>query len=280
MNTEMQSIITAPNGGLVDGDELVYILGIKLSNISLSSAVNLIDSLIQQDHDSANALYIANTHTLNLAVEDAEYCDVLNSACKVLGDGTGVRWAARQRRVQMRDNLVGTDLIPRLFTATAGRGYRYFLLGADEATIKRAAYFCETQYPGWSLAGFHHGFFNENETAGVVQNINTVKPDLLLVGLGNPKQEKWIYAHRHQLQVKVAIGVGGLFDHWGGNLVRAPLWVRRLGFEWLQILLQQPRKKWRRYIWGNPKFLWRITRYRQADIDRLKTQLQLPKLRT
>ena len=75
--------------------------------------------------------------------------------------------------------------------------------------------------------------------------------------MGNPLQEQWIHDHRAALRVPVSIGVGGLFDHWGGNLRRAPLWVRRLGFEWLQILLQQPGRKWRRYLLGNPKFLAR-----------------------
>ena len=262
--------MTASNDNLAQSKELVSILGINVINLSVSDAVNLIETLLNQEHSTTHAFYIVNTHTLNLAVADAEYRDVLNNASAVFGDGTGVRWAARQRGVEMKDNLVGTDLIPRVFEATAGRGYRYFLLGADRATIQRATITCSSQYPGWSLAGFHHGFFNENEVADVVHEINATSPHLLLVGMGNPKQEKWINAHKHQLKVKVALGIGGLFDHWGGNLVRAPLWVRRIGFEWLQILLQQPKKKWRRYILGNPMFLWRMTRYRRADIHKLK----------
>ena len=77
--------------------------------------------------------------------------------------------------------------------------------------------------------------------------------------MGNTKQEQWIDKYRDQLKVPVAMGVGGLFDHWAGNLNRAPLWVRKLGYEWLQLLLQQPHK-WRRYLVGNPKFLFRMTR--------------------
>lgn len=98
----------------------------------------------------------------------------------------------------------------------------------------------------------------------MIEKINVARPDLLLVGMGNPRQEYWIHAHKAKLRVPVCIGVGGLFDHWAGNLKRAPLWVRRQGFEWLQILLQQP-FKWRRYLVGNPKFLIRIVQQLPRD---------------
>mgnify|MGYP003349334003 CR=1 FL=1 len=88
---------------------------------------------------------------------------------------------------------------------------------------------------------------------------------LLLVGMGNPLQETWIDRWRERLGVPVAIGVGGLFDHWGGNLRRAAPWVRRLGIEWVQILLQQPGRKWRRYLVGNPLFLARALRDRSTS---------------
>ena len=166
--------------------------------------------------------------------------------------------------VRLKDNLVGTDLVPRLFEVTAGKNYRYYLLGAEADTIERATHTVSQQYPGWELAGFHHGYIAFKDTDEVIEKINVARPDLLLVGMGNPRQEYWIHAHKAKLRVPVCIGVGGLFDHWAGNLKRAPLWVRRQGFEWLQILLQQP-FKWRRYLVGNPKFLIRIVQQLPRD---------------
>lgn len=247
---------------------IVSILGVKISNLSIGRAISLIESLINTKSGHTRVIYIVNAHTLNLAIDVAGYRDTLNSAFMVFGDGTGVRWAARQGGVKMKDNLVGTDLIPQLFEATAGSGYRYFLLGADNKTIKRAADACIKLFPGWELVGYHHGYVQDSEALNVVQKINHTEANLLLVGMGNPKQEQWIYKFRHELNTQVAIGVGGLFDHWGGNLTRAPRWVRQLGFEWLQILLQQPRKKWYRYLIGNPKFLWRIIYCRRADMSK------------
>ena len=245
-------------------NQLVSILGIKISNISKNEAIDIVEQLIQKRVRTPRAIFIVNAHTLNIAVESPHYHKTLNSAHMVLGDGTGVRWAAKQRGVLMRDNLVGTDLIPELFDETAGRGYSYFLLGGDQQTISRAADFCFKHYPGWAQAGFHHGYLDQNNTTEAIEVINDSKPDLLLVGMGNPKQEQWIHDNLKFLDVPAAIGVGGLFDHWGGNLTRAPLWVRKRGFEWLQLLLQQPRKC-KRYLIGNPKFLIRMVRTINTD---------------
>jgi N-acetylglucosaminyldiphosphoundecaprenol N-acetyl-beta-D-mannosaminyltransferase len=246
-------------------DLQVSILGVYISNFSQTEAIAMIEDLIWKRCET-NAIFIVNAHTLNLATEDPQYREVLNTATEVLADGTGIRWAARLRGVKLKDNLVGTDLIPRLFEVTAFRGYRYYLLGAHSDTIERAAHTVSKKYPGWNLVGFHHGYIAPNDTNEVIKKINAVNPDLLLVGMGNPWQEYWIREHQATLRVPVCIGVGGLFNHWSGDLIRAPLWVRRQGFEWLQILLQQP-YKWRRYLVGNPKFLLRIVQ--QLPRDRL-----------
>jgi N-acetylglucosaminyldiphosphoundecaprenol N-acetyl-beta-D-mannosaminyltransferase len=194
----------------------------------------------------------------------------LNSAFRVFGDGTGVRWAARAQGIRLYDNLVGTDLVPEFFAATAGEGFRYFLLGATASTIQRAAATAENRFPGWELAGCHHGYVQEDSAAKeVIEQINASGADVLLVGMGNPLQEMWIHRHLNELRVPLAIGVGGLFDHWAGNIQRAPKWVRKLGYEWLQLLLQQPHK-WRRYLLGNPKFVYRMLKdaYSQPALHR------------
>jgi N-acetylglucosaminyldiphosphoundecaprenol N-acetyl-beta-D-mannosaminyltransferase len=241
------------------------ILGVRITNATSEEAVEMIERLVNSDANGTKPIYIANAHTLNLAAESPQYLEVLNSAQVVLADGTGARWAARMRGIRLKANLVGTDLVPQLFERTAGRGYRYFLLGANAPTIGAAAETAARMYRGWSLCGFHHGYVQEPAAAAaVIEKINTARPHVLLVGMGNPLQEAWIHRYRADLQVPVSMGVGGLFDHWGGNLKRAPAWVRRQGCEWVQLLLQQP-QKWRRYLLGNPKFLLRVSRTAFAE---------------
>ena len=237
----------------------VTVLGVKILDLSIPSALVFLEALIKRPRGKTASLYFVNAHTLNLAAEDGEFRDTLNSANAVFGDGTGVRWAARLQGIRLLDNLNGTDLIPSLFLETAGKGYRYFLLGADANSIERAAAAAHERFPGWDQAGYHHGYVTAEDSPAVVDRINASGAHVLLVGMGNPLQERWIARYRERLEIPLAIGVGGLFDHWAGNLRRAPRWVRRLGFEWLQLLLQQPHKL-KRYGLGNPRFLFRVAR--------------------
>jgi N-acetylglucosaminyldiphosphoundecaprenol N-acetyl-beta-D-mannosaminyltransferase len=244
----------------------VHVLGVKINNLSQAEAIALIESWMLSA-TTTQSVYLVNAHTLNLSSESGQFHTVLRNASRVFADGTGVRWAAKMRGIRLKENLVGTDLVPRLFQETAGRGYRYFLLGASDDTIQRAAQKCQRDFPGWALAGCHHGFATTSETPALIERINEARPHMLLVGMGNPLQEQWIHRHQYQLRVPVCVGVGGLFDHWAGNIQRAPGWVRRRGFEWLQLLLQQPHK-WRRYLLGNPKFLVRILKELPNDLAR------------
>ena len=243
---------------------LVEILGVHVANLHTIEAVAHMQKLMWAAAPHARAVYIVNAHTLNLACDDPTYRAVLNGGDTVFGDGTGIRWAARWQGKKMIDNLVGTDLLPFFFVNTMERGFRYFLIGAQPDVVERAAAHLTKTFPGLNVVGHQTGHYPENEHDSVIARINAARPDVLMVGMGNPIQERWIHDNRTRLtNVKLAVGVGGLFDHWGGVLTRAPRWVRRNGFEWVQLMLQQPHK-WRRYLIGNPKFLVRVAQ----DIQR------------
>jgi len=238
----------------------VSLFGVRVADATKNEAVALLDRWMRDWDGRARAAFIVNAHTLNLACEDPAYRGVLNAGDTVFGDGIGVRLAARLKGVRLKDNLVGTDLVPLLFRTTAERGYGYFLLGGTPRTAERAVARLRRDFPGIRIVGHHHGFVGPR---AVLDTINAAAPDLLLVAMGNPTQERWIHRHLPALRVPLSIGVGGLFDHWAGNLNRAPRWMRRLGLEWLHILGQQPHK-WRRYILGNPKFIVRALRDRRS----------------
>jgi len=237
-------------------DRTVQILGVEIIDVTQRRAVELVRHMIDSSDGRTHQIFFVNAHTLNLAAANPDYRALLNTGSSVFGDGTGVRWAARMKGVDVRDNLNGTDFVPKLLESTPGR--RYFLLGADADTILRAAAVAEMRFPNWTQTGFHHGFLCDSQLdANVVRLINAAQPDVLLVGMGNPHQERWIYEHRAALSVPVCVGVGGLFDFWAGNVTRAPRWLRHLGQEWIWRLLQQPGEKARRYLLGNPLFLRR-----------------------
>lgn len=250
--------------------DAISIFDTAITNIDEPAAIELIEKILKTKDEPARVINFVNAHTLNTACDDTHYQRVLNQSFRIFGDGTGVRWGAKAQGIKMRANLNGTDLMPLLFEQTANRGYTYFILGADEESNERAAEYARKKFPGWDLVGYHHGFVQGEKAQPVINIINRRRPHLLLVGMGNPLQERWIHAHLDHLNVRLAMGVGGLFDHWAGNLRRAPKWVRYFGCEWLQLLLQQPHKA-RRYLVGNPKFLFRILKH--LGHDRAQTKI-------
>lgn len=236
------------------------VLGVKFLNVTKQRAIELLEYHIRNHDDRMRSVFFVNAHTLNLAAADPQYRAILNSGDFVFGDGTGVRWAAKLQGVRVIDNLVGTDFTPELLQSTAGRGYSYFMLGGDEQTILTAAKYAQDSFPGWTLCGSHHGYLLKfpEMTSAVIEKINDSKADVLLVGMGNPLQERWIHQNQARLRVPICMGIGGLFDYWAGNVSRAPDWLRRAGHEWIWRIYQQPREKMYRYLAGNPLFLARI----------------------
>lgn len=236
------------------------IFGVEVSDLIMEDAVEQLGRYMLDQSGRAHSAFFVNANTLNFAWSDPEYRRDLRTADCVFADGTGVRWAARAlHAVRLRDNVNGTDLVPRLLRSFDGRGLRIFLLGATSDVVARAADTIRRAYSGWDVAGAHHGYIEVDASGALVEQINASRPHLLLVAMGNPKQETWIARNRPALRVPLSIGVGGLFTYWSGDLERAPLWMRRAGIEWVYLLGCQPRKA-PRYLIGNPLFLARLAK--------------------
>ena len=249
--------MTASPGTSASDRARLTILGVAIDDLDADEAVAAM--LAATVGPGRRTLYFVNAHTLNHATESADYRRVLNDADLLLGDGTGVRWAARLGGRRVKANLNGTDLVPAFLRAAADERLRLYLLGATPRVVARAAAIVERRFPGWTVAGHHHGYFGIEATDAVIAAINDAAPHLLLVAMGNPLQERWIDAHRARLHVNLCAGVGGLFAYLSGDTRRAPAPMRRLGLEWLGVMALQPRKI-PRYLRGNPLFLWRVAR--------------------
>ncbi len=239
---------------------VVRVVGINVVDQEMDEAVAELQSIIH-DRGNCRSLFFVNANTLNFAVDDPTYARVLNGSDLVFGDGTGVRWAARLRGVRLQANLNGSDVIPALLVATPG--LRVFLLGGFDDVNARAAAGLARQYDV-EVVGRHRGWLDVGEEEPVVELINSVAPDLLLVGFGNPEQEEWIARHRAALRVPLVAGTGGLFGFWAGTRVRASAFTRRVGMEWIDTMIREPHKA-RRYLMGNPKFLYQMARWLPAD---------------
>ena len=237
----------------------INIFDIRINKESAQSALRKVERFILSGH--SHKVYIANAHTLNIAYEDPYYKSVLKSADFILNDGTGLNWAAKRAGDGFLDNLVGTDFVPKLCEAYSEKGYGFYFLGAHQGIAELAAKKLKESCPALRIVGFHHGYFSKDENQQIIDAINNSYAHVLLVGFGNPKQEIWIHENIANLNVGVAIGVGAFFDYHSGRLRRAPKWMLRYGMEWIFRLSAEPRRLWKRYVMGNPKFIFRVLRY-------------------
>ncbi len=242
---------------------------VEVSNLTLRQAVEHILALSEKRRKH---ITFVNPHCFNVAAKDADYQSILKRADAVFPDGVGVRLAGSMIGAEVRENVNGTDLFPILCDRAQQAGKSLFLLGAAPGVSEVAKKRVLALFPDLKILGAWHGFFEEGteEEEQIISAINHMRPDLLLVARGVPTQEKWIERNLPRLNVGVAMGVGGLFDFYSGRIPRAPIWVRELGFEWLWRFGQEPRRMFRRYLVGNPQFLWGVWRW---YVSQARTQL-------
>lgn len=179
---------------------------------------------------------------LVLATRDREWAKLLASADLITPDSSGIVWALRRSGLAIRGRVAGCDMAGELCRLSQQHGYRVYLLGAAPGVAEKAARALATAYPGCCIVGSYHGYFRESEEPEVLARIIEAKPDILLVAMGMPRQEKWIARHRERLGVPVSIGVGGTLDVYAGVAKRAPRAFQRLGLEWLWRVARNPRK--------------------------------------
>ncbi len=232
------------------------LFGIRIVNTTMDEALEWIVGRAGASRPSTMAF--VNPDCLNIAWRDPAYREVLLGAERVLPDGIGIHLACRMLGTPLMANVNGTDLFPRLCQRIAGTGLSIYLFGARPGIAAAAGEAMQRLHPELKVAGARDGFFPLGETPRVIQEINASGASILLVAMGAPRQEQWLASHAAELKPPVRMGVGGLFDFYSGRIPRAPVWMREIGLEWVYRLLQEPGRMWRRYIIGNPLFLFRV----------------------
>lgn len=226
----------------------VAILGVPVDNLSMEEVIRLIEERILEG--GFHQIATANVDFLIKSIHDEELYEALCRCDMVLADGMPLIWASRIMGTPLRERVAGADLVPRLVTLSAQRGYRIFLLGAQEKVSLRAANWMDQHYPGVCAGRFSPNFrpLEEIDNEEILRQIEEARPDILLVAFGNPKQEKWLAMNRHRLRVPVCIGVGASLDFLSGAVARAPRWMQSNGMEWIYRLMQEPTRLAKRYF--------------------------------
>jgi len=242
--------------GVATAPDLIKILGIPINNVTMSEAIETIMEWLNGD-DRSQVCFV-NADCANIAYRNKAYLEVLRTARFSLADGIGLKLAGKLLAREIKQNVNGTDLFPLLCEALSGTGKGLFLLGARPEVPEYVRDWIKKNYPGVIVSGCHHGYFSPEKEPVVIDQIAKSGADLLLVAFGAPRQDTWINDHLEETGVKVAMGVGGLFDFYSGKTARAPLWVREMGMEWLYRFTQEPGRLWKRYFVGNGVFLYRV----------------------
>ncbi len=231
--------------------------GIEMHAWSMEESVEIIRSRLSQQiftqHVVVNVAKIVHMQDDSVLAESVISSDVVNI------DGAGVVLGGRFLGLDIPERVTGVDLFYALLAMAEKQQYSVYLLGAEDTVIKKTVERIEAQYPELKLAGFHHGYFWDDEQK-LVNEIAESKADMLFVAITSPKKERFINRWNEQLGIHFVMGVGGTFDVVAGKVNRAPPWMQKYGMEWLYRVIQEPGRMWKRYLTTNTRFAWMLLR--------------------
>lgn len=234
------------------------VLGVPVSLLDTPGTIDVFERLIAER--SPHLVVTADATAIVIANEDAEFARILEKASFITSDSAGVRWALRKLGVSNPPQVSGVDLVSELTELSAMKGYRVYFLGSEPGIAERAAERMRLKFPGCNIVGTHHGYFPAESDEVVAQEVAELKPDILFVAMGMPRQEKFILKTMDIIQAPIAMGVGGSFDVYSGKTIRAPRIFRWAHCEWLWRLMLDPRKMYK--VRKLPKFVLMMLRSR------------------
>jgi N-acetylglucosaminyldiphosphoundecaprenol N-acetyl-beta-D-mannosaminyltransferase len=223
---------------------------------------HLFNQLLKQLPDQQKLLITTiNAHCYNVSERDEVYREALINSDVLIPDGISVVWAIRFLYNQKVKKIAGADLFFYEMQRLQQTGGKCFFLGSSNTTLKQIKQKINNEYPNIKVGTYSPPFkpeFSQQDNAAMLEAINVFQPDVLMIGMTAPKQEKWAYQHYNQLQVGHICCIGAVFDFYGGTVNRAPQWMIKVGLEWFYRLIKEPKRMWRRYLIGNIVFMGHV----------------------
>ena len=227
------------------------IMGVNIAAINMEWLLQYLDeNLVDIKGDY---ICVSNVHTTVTSYENASYCAVQNGGLMAIPDGGPLSTVGRKRGYKNMARTTGPSLMGEIFKIS-----RHYFYGSKEETLELLDQKLKKNYPGINIAGMYSPPFRpltEEEDKAVIERINETKPDFVWIGLGAPKQEKWMAAHQGKID-GLMLGVGAGFDYYAENIKRAPMWMQKSNLEWGYRLMQDPKRLFKRYWSTNTKFIW------------------------
>lgn len=228
----------------------IAFLNTEIDNLTMSEAIEEIDKLVIIKKTSY--VVTPNVDHIVKLENDEEFKEVYKNADLILTDGMPLIWISKIKEIPIKEKISGSDLFPKVCELASKKSYKIFLLGAAEGVAIKAALNLKDKFKGLAIVGAYspsYGFEKEDdEVEKIIEKINEAKPDILAVGLGAPKQEKFIYKFKDRLNVPVMLAIGASIDFEAGNIKRAPKFMQKCGLEWFYRLCKEPRRMFRRYL--------------------------------
>lgn len=238
--------------------ERIELMGCRIDNLTMEETLQRIEQFIalQQPHQHV----VVNVDKLVKAQRDPVLRQIINECDLINADGMPVVWASRMLGLPLKERVAGVDLFDALMARAAARGWRLFLLGAQESVVRKVRNVYEQRFPNLTIAGHRNGYWTPAEEEQVAAQIRAAKADILFVAISSPKKEQFLKRHLAEMNVPFAMGVGGTFDVAAGLVKRAPGWMQRSGLEWFYRFLQEPRRMFRRYFVDDMAFIGMFAR--------------------
>ncbi|TCC23715.1 WecB/TagA/CpsF family glycosyltransferase [Kribbella speibonae] len=240
----------------------VDVLGIHVSVTNLDHTVGTFAGWIERG--ARQLVCVTDMNALLHARADARLTEVYNTSGLTVPDGMPLVWAGQRAGFEEMDRVAGPDLLERVLAEAAERGWTQYFYGGAEGVADELRERFQERHPALKVVGVEcppYRALTDAEDAETVARMNEARPDIVWVGLGAPKQERWMADHRDRLNATILIGVGAAFDFHTGRLDRAPYWMQRAGLEWSYRLYKEPRRLWKRYVLGIPRFLLGVLRH-------------------
>jgi N-acetylglucosaminyldiphosphoundecaprenol N-acetyl-beta-D-mannosaminyltransferase len=233
----------------------VRVLGVPFARVRMQETVHIIENQINSDRKRPYHIITGNPEIVLQYEKDEVVNRLIKETDLITPDGIGIILASKWKKDVLPERVAGFDLLMNVLNKGNQKGWSFYFLGADEDTNKKAVETIKEKYPKLVISGRHNGFFDSEKEEKIIEDIDRTSPDILVVALGAPRAEKWIYNNKHRLNTKVTFGVGGSFDVIAGKVKRAPLIWQKMNLEWLYRLLRQP-SRWRRQL-ALPVFAWK-----------------------
>ncbi|MGN0602099.1 MAG: WecB/TagA/CpsF family glycosyltransferase [Oscillospiraceae bacterium] len=232
------------------------ILGVDIAVIDMNWLLDFTQKNIKDL--SGDYMCVSNVHTTVMAYGNNEYSKILNGGIMAIPDGGPLSDVGKKRGYKNMERTTGPSYMEEIFKISSKQGYRHYFYGSTQETLDKLSTQLKEKYPGIEIVGMYSPPFcpiSVSEDKEIIKQINEAEADFVWVGLGAPKQEKWMVSHQGKIK-GLMVGVGAGFDYLAGNIERAPEWMQKHNLEWVYRLMQDPKRLFKRYWETNTKFIW------------------------